>query len=368
MSRLPFARKTVTSARSFLARLKYSFWIPPASLSMAASLTRRDAVDGTPAPRLLDPVGEGGDPFGAVEPGDARLAPQPGSLPLRQPPRRADGLVARPARIAPGEPSAQHLAIADRLEGVRPRRDSRGKETVDLLAEAGLEEGVHPGGEPLGQDGTIEVERELHRPVPLLVPGPGAGAGEALAPRLARGESELQRADDPLAVPRSEASGARRVQPREERVEPRGSPPRETREEPLAERLVARRGGDDPLEQTAEIHAGPAGDDRHPPARGDRRDGRIGALDVDRERAVTTRIGDVDHEVAHAVALLARGLPGRRVEAAVDLDRVAGDDLSAETLGEGYGESGLSGPGGAGEDEERRERGRVMVALRALSR
>ena len=61
--------------------------------------------------------------------------------------------------------------------------------------------------------------------------------------------------------------------------------------------------------------------------------------------------------VRDAGALGERGLGGADLHAAVDGDGVAADDLAGEALGESEGEGGLAAGGGAGEDDEWRDRG-----------
>ena len=62
--------------------------------------------------------------------------------------------------------------------------------------------------------------------------------------------------------------------------------------------------------------------------------------------------GDVEQVVRDAGALVGRGLGGADLQAAVDGDGIAGDDLAGELLGKVEGEGGFAAGRGAGEDDE----------------
>ena len=96
------------------------------------------------------------------------------------------------------------------------------------------------------------------------------------------------------------------------------------------------------------------------------------------ERVVAPGIDDVHEPVGNPRALLGGRLAGRRVEAPIDLEGVAGDDLAADPLGDGDRQTGFAGSGGSGQDEEGWIEGgagglvlglgRLLVASRVRSR
>jgi hypothetical protein len=67
-----------------------------------------------------------------------------------------------------------------------------------------------------------------------------------------------------------------------------------------------------------------------------------------------TRIGDVEQPVRDKRSLVTRRLRGRRIEAAVDLEGVATDDLPAQPKGDKRCEPRFPGAGRAANDQDRR--------------
>jgi hypothetical protein len=93
-------------------------------------------------------------------------------------------------------------------------------------------------------------------------------------------------------------------------------------------------------------------------SRTDPRDRLVGVPNVVGDRVVASGVGAIDQPVRHALALVARRLRRRGVEAAVDLKGVAPHDFSAEKLGDPHGEPRLARPRRTAQDEDRRLGGR----------
>ena len=95
-------------------------------------------------------------------------------------------------------------------------------------------------------------------------------------------------------------------------------------------------------DQRAVVEAGPADDDRQPPARDNVRD--RGARDGGPARRVKrfVRADEVQRVVGHAAPLFDRRLGRADVHADVDLRRIAGDDLAAGALREGEAQRALA--------------------------
>jgi hypothetical protein len=126
--------------------------------------------------------------------------------------------------------------------------------------------------------------------------------------------------------------------------------------EPDAERFVARRRGEEAVDERAQVEACSATDNWQAVALGNSTDGFAGEAAIVSGGAWSVGRKDVDEVVGDAGALGKSGLGGADLHAAIDGDRVAGDYLAGELLGEGKGEGCLAAGGGAGDDEERRER------------
>ena len=123
----------------------------------------------------------------------------------------------------------------------------------------------------------------------------------------------------------------------------------------FAQRFMARRRGEEAIEQRAQVEACSATDDGQAAALRDLADGLAGEAAVVSGGAGLVGRGDVDEVVRDAGALGQGGLGCADLHAAIDGDGVAGDDFAGESLGEGEGKRGLAAGGGAGDDDERRE-------------
>ena len=135
----------------------------------------------------------------------------------------------------------------------------------------------------------------------------------------------------------------------------RGAAPFCLRAELGAQWLVALRGGEQTIQQRAQIQAGAATYDRQAAALRDAGDGFAGQAAVVARGAGLVRIGDVDEVVRHALALVQRGLGGADLHAAIDGDGVATDDLAGELLCQRQRECGLAAGRRTGDDDQRRE-------------
>ena len=120
------------------------------------------------------------------------------------------------------------------------------------------------------------------------------------------------------------------------------------------------RGGEEAVDEGAQVEAGASGDDGQVAAGsggtaafGDAGEGFAGLAAVVACGAGFVGRGDVDHVVLDEGALFARGLGGADLHLAVDGNGVAADDLAVELFGEAKCEGGFAAGGGADEDDER---------------
>ena len=115
---------------------------------------------------------------------------------------------------------------------------------------------------------------------------------------------------------------------------------------------MLRRGGEEAVDERAQVEAGAAGDDGQVAAFGDAGEGFAGQAAVVAGGAGLVGPGDVDQVVRDEGALFVRGLGGADLHLAIDGDGVAADDLAVELFGETQGERGLAAGGGADEHDE----------------
>ena len=279
--------------------------------------------------------------------------------------------VARAFRVAPLRLGAEHLPMADSLERVGRCGHAGGQESLHLAGKIRVEKRIDARGEAAGQHIPRQVEAELQRTVPFAGARPRPFTGQQCAPRLAGGERQLQRANDPLPVFRPNAGGALRVEPREKPVQAGRSGAGEQGPQAPTNRFVPWRRRHDALEEPTKVHAGPAGHNRQSQTPEDRGDRGVGVPYVVGDGVVVPGVGHVDQPVRHALPLVSRGLCGRRVDAAVDLKGVAAHHLPTEALGDTDGEPRFAGPRRTAQEENRRpgggaydsffERGEVRV-------
>jgi len=286
-----------------------------------------------------------------------------------------DGLVA--AKLA--TQNSDGLGVAERGEGSAFEAigfDELGglfdQAAVEHLGGAAVDAGVE------GWSGRIEAQPEDavagERVAGLLLPLLGDG--------LPGGEGNFDGADDFWAVVGVDEGGGCGVEASKDAVEVGGAFLGRAGAEFFAERLVALGRGEEAVEQRAQVKAGASGDDRqhfvlfstlfareygwvlwipritrryiwHPPL-ADSGDSFAGEAAVVAGGAGFVGGEDVDEVVRDAGALGQSGFSGADLHAAVDGDRVAGDDFAGEALGQGEGEGGFAAGSRAAEDDERR--------------
>src|SRR5216683_304977 len=218
-----------------------------------------------------------------------------------------------------------------------------GYESRGFFDEAAVEHGGGALVNALVEEGTGWVEAEAEDVV----------AGEfvaSLLPLLGEGlfggEGDLDGADDFGDVVEVDGCGGGGVEAGEDTVEvgwasvltQLGCSFAET----IAEAGLLGRGGEEAVDQGAEVEAGASGDDGEVAALGDACEGFAGLAAVVAGGAGLVGPGDVDHVVLDEGALFVRGLGRTDLHLAVDGYGVAADDLAIELLGEADGEGGFS--------------------------
>ena len=291
--------------------------------------------------------------FGILEPADVPrgLVSEPGHLALGEAHRRGHdrrlGLVGRKLAAEHG----QRLTVSNRGQRSRRGLAEAGQEPKHFRQQPALQHLARAGHDGRAQRGAVRAEadqelRALERGAPLLLLlGRDRAAGQQV---------DLERADDPDAVPSVSACRGRGIEALEQPVEPRVA---EAGRDPLQagpQRLVAGRSFEQPLQQRPQVEAGPPRHDRKPPARPDPRDRRARQARVVGGGEAGVRLDDVDQVVRHARPLRGRRLGAADVEPAVDLEAVAGDDLARVLAGEAQRERALAGGGRSDDRDQRR--------------
>lgn len=305
------------------------------------------------SPSLDDDLGEAGLADGGVETDQSVLPTEPRALSFRVTPRAPSHRLPHGAGIPSLEDRRENLPIPDPLERVRGFRNPAREERPDLLDEPFVEESVHARVETPKMRLAIQFDEELEGIEALVLPVPTAHSEKPLAPPGPRSEGDLERADEPLRVGRRDSLGRAGIEAEEEPVEPGRSPALGDAVEPPPPLSIPWRSDDDPPEESAEVHPGSPHDHRNGPALRDLRDRAVRLSDEDAEVVVVPGIGDVHEVVGNAGPILPRRLRGGRVEPAVDLERVAADDLAADRFRDPEREVGFPGPRGTAEDEDR---------------
>ena len=194
-----------------------------------------------------------------------------------------------------------------------------------------------------------------------------ARLGQRGAERAAGQLDDLQRADDPPSVARAARPPRRRGRARP--AARAGRPARRRPAPPPAAhgRAASVPGNSSSSSDGAHVQPGAADQQRDDP--GSRAAGRsrpAPGRGTRRRRPACADVPQVEQVVRHAAPLGEVGLGGADVHAAVELHGIGVDHLTAEPLGEGDGERGLPGGGGAddGDDGWRRAHAAVQSATR----
>src|SRR5262249_1471545 len=174
----------------------------------------------------------------------------------------------------------------------------------------------------------------------------------------------LERAHDAHAVTRRDPRRGRRVHPRQQPVEPRVAEALPDGLEPPAQLGIARRPGEEALQERLQVEAGPARDDRQPTPGRDAAERFAGAPRVLRRGEIRVGRDDVDEVVRNEGALLRKRLRAADVEAAIDRQAVAGDDLAAVAERQPERERALAGGRRPDDRDQRRRSNRQTVHSR----
>ncbi len=232
------------------------------------------------------------------------------------------------------------LTVAERVE--RLDGPVAGEESAGFLDEAG---GEHLGAaliQPLIERGAGRVEADAQQ----AEAGEGI-AGQHLRHGLARGEADLDGADELGRVVGVDARGRCGIEAGEQAMQPGAAVALGAAAKALAQVFLASGAGEEAFSERAQVEAGAAGDDGEVAAAGDFAQGGSGEAAVVAGGEGLVGIGDVDEVMRDAGAFFGRGFGGAEVHAAIDGDGVAADDFAVEALGEGEREGGFAAAGGA---------------------
>ena len=236
-----------------------------------------------------------------------------------------------------------------------------------FIEEAGGEHRVEAPGDPLVQPAAVlRLERQQAcsghpAQVPALFRPLGMKAGE----RQSGDPEHLQRALDPLRVLRRQPRGRRRIDASQRGMHPRPAVHRRFRFQFAPHAGIGGRHRVQAFEQRLEVQHRAADQQGQLAAGVDLGDQRSG---IGREfgRAVGPhRIADVDQVVRHAAPLLAAGLGGADVHAAIDQRRIDTDDFGPVLESDRDRRRALARGGGPGQRQQaggRRGRHRSRVA------
>ncbi len=242
------------------------------------------------------------------------------------------------------------FAVADAAQCRGGRRATGGEEGAHLVDEAAPHHVATARVEPLAEPRSRQVQTDdAHRQLisakgMLGLPARDRDAGQAVY---------LEGADDAGSVVGVQAARRHGIDRVELAVQSAGAR-RVARNQLGAQRRVARRPGKQAVAHGLEIEAGAADQQSRPPARGDRRD--LGARQRRVARAVE-RLGgldDIEQMVRRAGPQLRARLGAADVEAAVDLARIAVDDLAADQLGDADRQLGFAAAGRADDGDDGR--------------
>lgn len=145
-------------------------------------------------------------------------------------------------------------------------------------------------------------------------------------------ESHLEGPYDSNSVLRGDARGCRRVQSPKNRVKMRLAQPICENRKPASQRLVPRRSIEEAVKERLEVEAGPPNDDGVPAPLGGFRDSPLRQTDPRGRRELLVGVHNVDEVMGHPRSLFEGGLRAANVEAAVDLEAVARNDLAAQSF------------------------------------
>src|SRR6185437_3266245 len=164
-------------------------------------------------------------------------------------------------------------------------------------------------------------------------------------------ERDLDGADDLGKVVGVDGTRRRRIETRENAMQPRRMLLR-ANSKLRTQSFVALRPRRQPFEQSAQIEASATGNDRQFATLRDSRDGLASKTRIVSRCAWLVRRKDVQQMMRHERAFFARRFRGADLHAAVDRDRVAGDNLSRKAGREREGERGLAAGRGAGDNKQ----------------
>ena len=176
---------------------------------------RVDHIRSPPVPHLEE---LGQEISSRIEPGDARVAPEPRPLPAGEGPGPAGGLVHRLVQGHPLLHVRQQFSVSERLAGGARQPARTPGQGTDLVDEAGLEEPPESLLDASVVDGGVEADahqRERRGRV-------GVEAGTERRERPARTQGHLQGADHPPAVGRFHAGGGGGIETRQPLVQTLG--------------------------------------------------------------------------------------------------------------------------------------------------
>ena len=285
----------------------------------------------------------------AFEPVHVRFAAEPGELALGVVAVAllglGDGLLAGEFVFEDGG----GFGVAERGEGAAVFAVA-GDEAFGLFDEAAVEHGGGALVDAFVETCAWRVEAEAQDAI--------AGEGVAallplLGERFFCGEGDFDGADYFGDVVDVDGCGCGWVEAGEEAMEVGGAAGLGEFAEAFALAGFLGRGGEEAVDERAQVEAGAAGDDGQVAPFGDASEGFAGLAAVVACGAGFVGPGDVDHVVLDEGALFARGLGGADLHLAVDGDGVAADDLAVELFGEAECERGFAAGGGADEDDER---------------
>jgi len=288
-------------------------------------------------------------------------APQPCQLTLREPAARLFCVVNGCLEIAASLQHVQHLAIADRLQGVGVDWNTGGHDPSNLLHHARCEHAVHAR-----VDSSIEIGARSPRSGEQRIEGRQRLMALPVARQgLARRFEYLEGTEHPLAVVWTDFFSRCRVGFLEAAEDRRGIA-RPLIRQPGADFGVSRRRGKQPDKEGADVEVGAADHDRGTAAVCDIVDRCLRLFDELAGRKALPGIGHVDQMVTDSALILRRRFVGADVEPPVYGEGIGRHDLPTQKLGDLESETRFSGTRRPENEEEGREGGRFHLRERSL--
>src|SRR5579859_1291605 len=287
----------------------------------------------------------------SFEPVNVAFAAKPGLLALGVLSRR---LLNRGSCGIQREFATQHrakLAVTDEIERLCHFRDILLHEPTNFFQPSGGQHRVRPGMDSIAQRVARRLQTDLHgAPTQQRSARCTMDFGE----RFLRQQANFNRPNNFLFIRRCDLCGRARVESSKHSVKIAGGVRRRMFSKPVAQFLGPLRQLRQSLQQRAQVQPRANRENGKPSSRLQIGKNDFRAFTVIASRGSFVRVKHIDQVMRNSCAFADSWFGGTNVEAAIQLRRIAGDNLSAEFLRECNSKRRLSGCGGTDDDDQRR--------------